>query len=852
MKRCTTLWALALVGSLIPNLAFSQAFPQDADWEAVTKSDATTMQEVPINDPPGDAPGSRDIVGDAARPTAYTWADADYFYTRIRVNSSPIQQPNNLQPYSWGMVFDTDGDYSTIELATMVSGVANPDEVAIKSNSTQQDANSPSDVLEADLWSDRFWDFGRVVMACEQASAPQPPCFSNDDDYFIDYAVPLEDLTNAGVDPNNLRVIVGAGNADSRFDGDFGGDGSTIEDLISGPAILISVQITTPADASVVPQSVDTISGTAKPGATISVTVDGGTAQITVADANGNWSVSLNQSLGDGTHTIVAQADSNGEITNDSVTFVVDEDECADPTTNTCDENATCINLPQGFSCTCESGYEGDGQTCTNINECDLGTDNCDPRVDCVDTEGGFECGACPSGFEDVFGDGSFCRDIDECTLDTDDCLVAEFCTNTPGGFTCSLCQPGYEFNVGLSICENIDECDRDLDDCSELVSCTDTDGSFTCGACPAGYEDVFGDGTFCRDIDECAATPCDEFVVCTNLPGTFTCGTCPPGFEDQNGDGSICLDIDECADETLNDCDEMAGCSNIPGGFACGACPTGYTDVNGDGTLCEDIDECLDANVPCAPGTECVNTPGGFLCGNCPPGFEDVNGDGSLCQDIDECELMLDTCDDTAECTNSEGGFECGACPEGYEDVNGDGTQCADVDECETGVNNCHENATCTNTDGSFTCECAEGFVGDGEMCEVDDGAVDTTPPVLEVVSPVPGDVLTPGSVVVTGTSEPGATIVVLADGVEIGTTTADENGDWEVEVDVDGGTEEISVIASDAAGNSTRVDVEVSTETLTAEFLAGGACSAADNSGALGLFPLLLLGLFWRRRRA
>lgn len=764
MKRCTTLWALALVGSLIPNLAFSQAFPQDADWEAVTKFDAATMQEVPINDPPGDAPGSRDIVGDAARPTAYTWADADYFYTRIRVNSSPIQQPNNLQPYSWGMVFDTDGDYSTIELATMVSGVANPDEVAIKSNSTQQDANSPSDVLEADLWSDRFWDFGRVVMACEQASAPQPPCFSNDDDYFIDYAVPLEDLTNAGVDPNNLRVIVGAGNADSRFDGDFGGDGSTIEDLISGPAILISVQITTPADASVVPQSVDTISGTAKPGATISVTVDGGTAQITVADANGNWSVSLNQSLGDGTHTIVAQADSNGEITNDSVTFLVDEDECADPTTNTCDENATCINLPQGFSCTCESGYEGDGQTCTNINECDLGTDNCDPRVDCVDTEGGFECGACPSGFEDVFGDGSFCRDIDECTLDTDDCLVAEFCTNTPGGFTCSLCQPGYEFNVGLSICENIDECDRDLDDCSELVSCTDTDGSFTCGACPAGYEDVFGDGTFCRDIDECAATPCDEFVVCTNLPGTFTCGTCPPGFEDQNGDGSICLDIDECADETLNDCDEIAGCSNIPGGFACGG-------------------------------------------GNCPPGFEDVNGDGSLCQDIDEC---------------------------------------------ETGVNNCHENATCTNTDGSFTCECAEGFVGDGEMCEVDDGTVDTTPPVLEVVSPVPGDVLTPGSVVVTGTSEPGATIMVLADGVEIGTTTADENGDWEVEVDVDGGTEEISVIASDAAGNSTRVDVEVSTETLTAEFLAGGACSAADNSGALGLFPLLLLGLFWRRRRA
>jgi MYXO-CTERM domain-containing protein len=189
--------------------------------------------------------------------------------------------------------------------------------------------------------------------------------------------------------------------------------------------------------------------------------------------------------------------------------------------------------------------------------------------------------------------------------------------------------------------------------------------------------------------------------------------------------------------------------------------------------------------------------------------------------------------------------------CPDGYEDVNGDGTQCADVDECETGVNNCHENAICTNTDGSFECECAEGFVGDGEMC-VDSAMVDTTPPDLVVVTPLPGDVLAPGTITVSGTSEPGATIVILADGVEIGTTTADENGDWEIEVQIDAGTEEISVIASDAAGNSTRVDIEVSTETQTTEFLAGGACSAADNSGTFGLLPLLLLGLFWRRRRA
>jgi len=42
----------------------------------------------------------------------------------------------------------------------------------------------------------------------------------------------------------------------------------------------------------------------------------------------------------------------------------VDIDECA---TNNggCHAGATCTNNPGGFDCTCPTGYEGDGFTCT-------------------------------------------------------------------------------------------------------------------------------------------------------------------------------------------------------------------------------------------------------------------------------------------------------------------------------------------------------------------------------------------------------------------------------------------------------------------------------------------------------
>ena len=51
---------------------------------------------------------------------------------------------------------------------------------------------------------------------------------------------------------------------------------------------------------------------------------------------------------------------------------VTDADECS---TNNggCDANADCTNTQGNFTCTCQTGYEGDGITCTGkklVNKC--------------------------------------------------------------------------------------------------------------------------------------------------------------------------------------------------------------------------------------------------------------------------------------------------------------------------------------------------------------------------------------------------------------------------------------------------------------------------------------------------
>lgn len=217
-RTLLALVALALVS--IPSLASAQTWPADTDWLPLERNGQV------VEDPPGDAVGSRDFVGDAANPAGYTYADATYFYVRVRVNEDPRQQMG-LRPFSWGIAIDTDSDVSTIETFVVASGIKNPDAVLIGENTTTSAVSDPSDRWENETASYPFSTNGRALLAGSN--------FSSTPDYFIDMAVLWSDLAQAGYSKGAAASFyIGSGSSDNQLSADFGG-GTTTDDLFGDP-----------------------------------------------------------------------------------------------------------------------------------------------------------------------------------------------------------------------------------------------------------------------------------------------------------------------------------------------------------------------------------------------------------------------------------------------------------------------------------------------------------------------------------------------------------------------------------------------------------------------------------------
>lgn len=63
-----------------------------------------------------------------------------------------------------------------------------------------------------------------------------------------------------------------------------------------------------------------------------------------------------------------------------------------------CSINATCDKTSGTATCTCKTGFTGDGKTCNDIDECALAAADCDTNATCGNTLGGFNC-TCKPGF---------------------------------------------------------------------------------------------------------------------------------------------------------------------------------------------------------------------------------------------------------------------------------------------------------------------------------------------------------------------------------------------------------------------------------------------------------------------
>ncbi len=218
MRSAIRNFSFVLGALLATRSANAQTFPADNVWKPLTQGG------VPIGDPTGDAPNERDIVGDAANPAAFVHQDASYFYFRLRVNAKPIKNDDTFEPFGWGCAVEADTDLQTYEFFAVVNGIINtgplgqPDSVDWLWNQTTTARDSVADDAEVIVASFPRATHARSLLASSM--------FSNNDDWFVDWAIPLDTIRTGGngapgiPDGTTLRVACGTSNNARNYGAD--------------------------------------------------------------------------------------------------------------------------------------------------------------------------------------------------------------------------------------------------------------------------------------------------------------------------------------------------------------------------------------------------------------------------------------------------------------------------------------------------------------------------------------------------------------------------------------------------------------------------------------------------------
>ena len=212
---------LLLLGGLVCPLA--GAWPTDGQWVPVYRGGAI------LQDANGDTNGARNIVSDATHAAAYLWNDGVSIFFRVRLDADPSGQGGQglLQPFGWGVEFDTNQTAASFEWVIMVDGISKDETISLWQNTVQGTLGDPGDKPELLAASILLTGNFRVVQA--------DTSFNGDRDYFLDYLFPYAVFKQKTglTDSSPLRVFEGSSSSANTLS-ENGADLAGASDLLAG------------------------------------------------------------------------------------------------------------------------------------------------------------------------------------------------------------------------------------------------------------------------------------------------------------------------------------------------------------------------------------------------------------------------------------------------------------------------------------------------------------------------------------------------------------------------------------------------------------------------------------------